>query len=123
MNDSKVVTQVGNGYLVLKSGDHTPVEWQIDLCRDDLIGNGRIHGNAGQLAAAANDGCATLHLDAEVTVAIAIDRHEDEEASFSTLLVSSVPSIFRSQMINGSGSILDAISFRSNFRTPVASNS
>jgi hypothetical protein len=106
MEKSDVITrQKGTGYLILKSGIVKQVGWEIDLLRDGSIVNGIIRGDEQHLAAASDDGCANLRLSVNTSAAIAIDGFENEEASFTTLLVSSA--LFRAQTITGSGPILD----------------
>jgi len=107
--------QNGIGYLVLKDGSSKRVVWEVELLRDGSIGNGCIRGDKKHLEAAADDGCAILRLSAEMSAAIAIDHYEHGEASFTTLLVSSTPSVFRAETIRSSGTILDGDQFSIEF--------
>ena len=107
--------QNGIGYLVLKDGSSKLVEWEVELLRDGSIGNGCIRGDKKHSEAAADDGCAILRLSAKISAAIAIDNYEHGEASFTTLLVSSTPSVFRAQTIRGSSTILDGDQFSIEF--------
>ena len=107
--------QKGTGDLVLKSGTSQQVKWEIDLLSDGSLGDGSIRGDEKHLAAAAEHGCAKLRLEPNLIVAIAIDNRTDSEASFTTLLTSSVPSVFRAQTIVGSSTILDGSQFSIEF--------
>jgi hypothetical protein len=106
--------QKGIGHLVLKSGTCQLVEWEIELC-DGSLGNGSVRGDETHLAAAAKDGCAKLQLAAEHTAAIAINNQSGAEASFSILLHSSMPHLFKAQTIVGSSTILDGDQFSIKF--------
>jgi hypothetical protein len=81
--------QKGIGYLVLKSGFCTRVEWEIDLLRDGGVGQGCVRGDKHHLAAAAEDKCANLRLTSDKTAAIAIDCYSDSEALFTPLMITS----------------------------------
>lgn len=107
--------QKGIGHLVLKSGTCQQVEWEIELLCDGSFGDGSVRGDENHLAAAAEDGCATLRLAASHTAAIAINNQIGAEASFSILLHSSMPRLFRAQTIVGSGTILDGDQFSIEF--------
>jgi hypothetical protein len=105
-NTAEVLTRRnGTGCLVLKSGSGKQVQWEVDYLRDGSLGDGCIRGDEAHLAAAANDGCATVCLTSKITAAIAIENQEHGEASFSPLLVSM--NVFRAQTINDSKSISD----------------
>ena len=99
----------GTGYLILKNGSGKQVQWEVDYLSDGSLGEGCIRGDEAHLAAAAKDGCATLHLTSKVTAAIAIENQDHGEASFSPLLVSM--NVFQAQTINGSKSISDGNQF------------
>lgn len=94
----------GNGSLVLKNGDCLEVAWEIEFLATG-VGHGRLRGDEKYLNAAVEDGCAILHLAPNNTAAITIDDQNAGEASFTTFLVASIPTIFNSQSIVGSGSI------------------
>jgi hypothetical protein len=116
MSKSEVLhRQKGIGYLVLKSGTRKQVEWEIDQLSDGSLGNGCIRGDEEHLAAAAEDGCAKLGLASSMTAAIAVNRYEDGEALFTTLLISSAPAVFYAQTIAGSSTILDGSQFSTEF--------
>jgi hypothetical protein len=104
-------TKVGTGNLMLKTGIKGAVNWEIDLTGAEAFGAGRICGDCAHLQAAMKDGCATLQLNDTMTVAVAIDRHEGNEAFFTTLLASSQQPIFHAQTIRGSSKILDGSKF------------
>lgn len=106
----------GIGYLVLKSGSYQQVEWDIELFCNGW-GNGFVRGDENHLATAAEDGCGILRLAPEHSVAIAIDNQTGAEASFSILLHSSMPHIFRAQTIVGASTILNGDQFLLEFRT------
>jgi hypothetical protein len=111
-------TEVSNrqkGYLTLKSGTCQEVEWEIELLCDGSFGSGSIRGDEKHLAAAAEDGCGTLRLAAGQTAAIAINHQIGTQASFSILLYSSRPHLFRAQTIVGSSTILDGDQFSIEF--------
>src|SRR5436190_92771 len=107
--------QKGIGHLVLKSGSCQQVEWDIELFCDGW-GNGFVRGDENHLATAAEDGCGILKLGPEHVVAIAIDNQTGAEASFSILLHSSMPHIFRAQTIVGASTILSGDEFSLVFR-------
>ena len=75
--------QRGFGYLILKSGSSKRVGWEIELAPDDSIGSGWIWGDEEHLQAAADDGCAVLHISLNMSAAIAIEHYKDGEATFS----------------------------------------
>ena len=105
----------GSGYLVLKSGTSEPVQWEIDSRSDGALDGGRVRGNANHLAQAAEDGCAILRLTMAVTMAIAVESHDDTEASFRPLLVQQEWSVFEAQGIVGSASDPDSDQFSIQF--------
>lgn len=105
----------GAGYLVLKNGTHTQVTWDVEFLRNGLIGDGFVRGDKKHLKAAAEDGCAILHPDSNVTAAIAIDHYKNGKASFTTLLYSSSPPIFNAQTILGSGPVLNGAKYSIEF--------
>jgi hypothetical protein len=112
---SKRQTKVGTGNLMLKTGIKEAVNWEIDLIGAEAFGAGRICGDCAHLEAAMKDSCATLQLDDTMTLAVAIDRHEGNEAFFTTLLASSRQPIFHAQTIRGSSKILDESKFSIEF--------
>jgi hypothetical protein len=107
--------QKGIGHLVLKSGTCQQVEWEIELPCDGSLGNGTVRGDENHLAAAAEDGCAKLRLGPGHIAAIAINSQTGAEASFSILLYSSMPYLFKAQTIVGASTILDGDQFSIEF--------
>jgi hypothetical protein len=89
------------------------VQWEVDYLRDGSLGDGCIRGDEAHLAAAANDGYATVRFTSKITAAIAIENQEHGEASFSPLLVSR--NVFQAQTINSSKSISDGNRFMIEF--------
>jgi hypothetical protein len=79
--------QKGIGYLSLKDGTVSQVQWEIDLHGDGALGLGRLRGGEKHLAVAVEDGCAHLLLTASHTAAITIDGYEDGEVSFAIQLI------------------------------------
>ena len=102
-------------HLVLKSGTCQQVEWEIELLCDGSLGNGTVRGDENHLAAAAEDGCAKLRLGPGHIAAIAINSQTGAEASFSILLYSSMPYLFKAQTIVGASTILDGDQFSIEF--------
>jgi hypothetical protein len=102
--------QKGSGYLILNNGVRDRVAWEIDI-RHDGFGGGCIRGDETLLKAAANDGAAKLLLAPDLTAAIAIDKYDHGQASFTILLTSTVSTVFRAQTILGSSPIQDGKQF------------
>jgi hypothetical protein len=98
----KPLRQRGSGYLVLKSGARSQIEWEIDFPPDSTPRKGVVRGDAALLARAAEDGCATLEISAVLSAAIAFNGGTSDELSFEILLVSVEQPIFRAQTITGS---------------------
>jgi hypothetical protein len=92
--DKKVCNGVGE--LILKNGARDEVTWEVKL--ESLPAHGVLRGKKKHLNAAAKDGFAILHLGKGRAAAIAIDRHKDGKAFFTSLL-ESTPTIFFAEKI------------------------
>jgi len=114
-NDATPEALTGTGVLILRSGIKKSVTWEVSHLGEMVFGAGRVCGDHAHLETATQDRCATLQLDNTMTLAIAIDRSGPGEAFFTTLLASSVISIFHAQTICGSTPILDGSKFSIKF--------
>jgi len=115
MTPTIIAKQKGSGDLVLKNGARQVVIWEIEILSDGSIRKGAIHGGGKHLATAAKDGCANLFLGLEMTAAIAIDGCNDDQASFTVLLISSEPRLFPAQTIGEAGPVLEKSLFSIGF--------
>jgi hypothetical protein len=103
MTDLKApLGQRGIGYLVLKSGARSQVEWEIDFPPGGTPRKGVVRGDAPHLAQAAQDGCATLEVSLGFSAAIAFNGRASNELSFEILMISDKQPIFCAETITGS---------------------
>jgi hypothetical protein len=92
--------QQGIGYLILKDGTESQVQWEIDLLDDGAL-HGRLRGGEKHLAVAVEDGCADLRLSASHTAAITIDCYEDGEVSFAMQMIFQSEQTWQTETITG----------------------